>query len=108
MESFKELSPLEQVRRERFVRARSRHLRQALFVQRHLIEARLEERRLDHLASLPGFGRLSEETRARVSWFYLRRRSTFLDRVALGVARRDDAAKAVAELRRALAAGEPS
>jgi hypothetical protein len=108
MGSFEELSLLERIRRERFVRARNRHLRQALLVKRNLIEARLEERRLQYLASLPGFGELSEETRGLVSFLYVRRRSMFLAQAAHGIQKRNVAEKKLAQLCQAVAGGEES
>lgn len=98
MAPMKELSLLEQIRRERLVKARTRHLRLALLVDRHLIEADLEARRLQYFTSFPGFDALSEETRALVTFPFERDRMTFLTRAVRGMKRRNAAEDKLAEL----------
>lgn len=106
MDPFEELSLLKQVRLERIAMAQNRLMHHTLMVKRHLAEARLEQRRLDYLTSLPAFRKLSEEVLGLVSFIYIWRRSRSLTQVVRGVKNRNAAAKKLAELSQSLAGEE--
>jgi hypothetical protein len=103
MEPFAKISLLEQIRRERFARTQKRSLRLQLLAKRNLIEARLEERRLEYLTSKPGYGALSEKIRGLVAFSYVHNRAAFLTKAVRSIRDGNAVDKKLAEIRQAIA-----
>jgi hypothetical protein len=100
MEPFAPLSFPERVRYDRFVKAYNRRSRCRLQIQRSMAEARLDERKLHQMSSLPAFATLSDELRGLLSFPFIRDRAISLRKAIRNLARQKSLESGLAELRR--------
>ena len=102
-DSFVELSLADQVRYQRFVRASNRRLRYQLLVQRSLLEASLEDKRLQYLSTHKEFAKLDPELHGLLSYPFVRDRAASLKRAVQTFVRRKAMDRRLLDIEKTLA-----